>query len=430
MAAKLNEKEKMMIENTMTNANGLFVGSSAARVLAALAAVVFSTALALAEAPDGDAGTTAAGHPAEGKIDPFMGEPKLEMQQVYKGGRFPNVLVAVDGTVLALWNGVKVRRSEDGGKTWGAEILVGKGFMGGGAIVNEKNGDVLAFVEKGHPLAPLTVYRSKDHGKSWKVMKVVIRKDANGNVPSMHMNEVGITLRHGKHAGRIIRPARHYGAGNQRSEWPNHYTTAIYSDDGGKTWDTSKPFAETGTGEATLAELSDGRLYYNSRCHWNKTKPPKRRRCAWSADGGATWTGWRIVQILPDGPQNTTYGCMGGLTRLPIKGKDILVYSNCDTPSGRNHGTVWASFDGGKTWPLKRLVQEGSFAYSSLNAGRPKTKSEGWIYLHFESGGSKVARFNLSWVLKGKKTGNGKVPESLTRYEAPRKEELAKIRQP
>ena len=69
----------------------------------------------------------------------------------------------------------------------------------------------------------------------------------------------------------------------------------------------------------------------------------------------------------------------------------------------------------GKTWPIKRLVYEGSFAYSSLTAGRPATKSEGWIYLHFESGGSKVARFNLSWLLKGEKTGDGELPKWLSR---------------
>jgi len=406
-----------MIKSTMTNANGLFFGSSAARVLAALAAVAFSAAFAIAKEPaQKKAAVTAAGHPAEGKIEPFLGEPKFDMQQVHKGGRFPNVVVAVDGTVLAIWGGVKVRRSEDGGQTWGPEILVGKGFMGGGATVNEKNGDVLAFVEKHHPPAPLTVYRSKDHGKSWKAMEVVIGKDANGNIPSMHMNEHGITLRHGKHAGRIIRAARHYAAGNRRSEWPNHYTTAIYSDDAGKTWNTSKPFAEMGTGEAAIAELSDGRLYYNSRSHWNKKSPPKRRRCAYSADGGETWKDWQIVQIVPDGPQNTPYGCMGGLVRLPIQGKDILIYSNCDSPGGRRLGTAWVSFDGGKTWPLKRLVHKGSFAYSSLNAGRPKTKSEGWIYLNFEGGpkgGSTVARFNLSWLSKGEKTGRGELPKWL-----------------
>jgi len=55
------------------------------------------------------------------------------------------------------------------------------------------------------------------------------------------------------------------------------------------------------------------------------------------------------------------------------------------------------------------LVHEGGFAYSSLTAGRPETKSEGWVYLEFESGGAKVARFNLSWLLEGETTGDGKL---------------------
>ena len=101
--------------------------------------------------------------------------------------------------------------------------------------------------------------------------------------------------------------------------------------------------------------------------------------------------------------------------RLPIRDKDVLLYSNCDSPRDRNHGTVWASFDGGKTWPLKRLVHKGRFAYSSLTAGRPATTSEGWIYLQFESGGAKVARFNLSWLLKGEETGDGELPQWIPR---------------
>ena len=46
-----------------------------------------------------------AAQPFEGELAPFMGEPKLEEQQVFKGGRFPNVTVAVDGTILAFWDG-------------------------------------------------------------------------------------------------------------------------------------------------------------------------------------------------------------------------------------------------------------------------------------------------------------------------------------
>ncbi len=356
----------------------------------------------------------------EGVLQPFLAAPRLEMQQVFSGERFPNVVVTLKGSVLATWGtkSVRVRRSEDGGVSWGKAITIASpGFHGGGTTVDETSGDILAFVEARHPPAPLSVYRSRDDGRTWSKQAVKVLPDSKGNAPSMHMNEHGITLRHGKHKGRLLRPSRFYAGRNDRSKWPEHYTNAVYSDDGGTTWRTSEPFPAKGTGEATLAELSDGRVYYNSRRHWAPSGvSPLRRWTAWSDDGGASWEGLLFCKALPDGPQNSNYGCMGGLTRLPVKGRDILVYSNCDSAKGRDHGTVWASFDGGRTWPVKRLVYAGRSAYSSLAAGRPGTTSEGWVYLHFEGGskgGSQVARFNLSWVLGGERTGNGEVPQDL-----------------
>jgi len=361
----------------------------------------------------------AAEKPLEGELHAFVGKPQLETVQVFEVGRFPNVAVTVNGTVLATFGAkqVRVKRSEDGGKTWGDEISIGEGIHGGGTTVDDSTGDILAFVEDKHPPTPLTVYRNKDDGKTWNADRVTIHPDSKSKMPAMHMNEHGITLRHGEHKGRLIRPSRNYGKGNRpESLFPTHYTNAMFSDDGGKTWQTSEPFSEKGTGEACVVELSDGRIYYNSRRHWApEGKSPMRRWVAISDDGGATWGEASICEVLPDGPQDTTYGCMGGLVRLPVAGKDILIYSNCDSPKGRNHGTVWASFDGGRTWPIKRLVDEGRFAYSSLNAGRPGTPTEGWIYLHFESEGSSVARLNLSWILGGQATGDGTIPEDLTR---------------
>jgi sialidase-1 len=357
----------------------------------------------------------------EGPVTPFLGEPEMTMRQVFKDERFPNIAVTLKGTILATWGNKSLRvcRSEDGGQTWGDEITIARpGFQGGGLTVDETTGDILAFVEAGHPPAKLTLYRSRDDGKSWSAEKTTVHPDSKGNMPSMHMNDHGITLRHGKHKGRLLRPTRWYAGKNERARWPDHYTNAIYSDDGGKTWRTSDPFPENGTGEATVAELSDGRIYYNSRVHWQDRPKNTRRREAWSNDGGQTWTDWRIVEILPDGHQHRSYGCMGGLVRLPVTGKDILIFSNIDTPnSKRERGTVWASFDGGKTWPVKRLVYAGAHGYSSLNAGRPGTISEGWIYLHFEGGsakGSTVARFNLSWILAGEETGDGRVPDEFS----------------
>jgi len=146
----------------------------------------------------------------EGGLEPFLGEPRMESQQVFNGSRFPNLAVATDGTVLAVFgqNGVSVRRSEDGGTTWGDPIGIAKGFMGGGVTVDENSGDILAFIEEHHPPAPLTVHRSKDHGKTWTAQKTEIKPDRQGHVPSMHMNDYGITLRHGEKKGQLVRPSR------------------------------------------------------------------------------------------------------------------------------------------------------------------------------------------------------------------------------
>ena len=357
-------------------------------------------------------------HTPADEIAHFLGAPVFDLHDGMPTERFPNIVVTTQGTVIIAHGNksVRVRRSLDGGTTWGAEItVVDPGFHGGGLTVDETTGDLLAFVETVHPPAPLAIYKSTDDGVTWHVHNSSLLANRRGEIPSMHMNEHGITLRRGSHAGRLIRPSRWYAGKNERSRWSGHYTNAIYSDDHGSTWQASEPFPAFGTGEAALAELHDGTIYYNSRRHWAEPgENPRRRWTAVSRDGGTTWTELTMCNTLPDGPQDTDYGCMGGLTRLPISGRDILIYTNCDSPAGRTHGTAWVSFDGGATWPLKRLLFEGPFAYSSAAAGRAGTPSEGMIYVHFEGGpqgASTVARLNLSWLLDGTATGDGALPD-------------------
>ncbi len=357
----------------------------------------------------------------EGTLKPHLGESKFDLKPLFSSERFGNIVVSMKGTLIATWgqSHVRARRSEDGGKTWGPEIVIAKpAFQPGGLTVNEATGDIIAFVEDRHPPAPIHIYVSSDDGITWNKIETKIKPDSKGNAPSMHMNEHGITLRHGKYKGRLIRPSRWYAGKNDSARWPQHYTNAIYSDDGGQSWQTSDPFPANGTGEATIAELSDGTIYYNSRRHWaEEGANPRRRWTATSTDGGHTWENLTFCETLPDGPQNTNYGCMAGLTRLAVNGRDILIYSNCDSPSGRVKGTVWASFDGGKSWPIKRMVYKGRHAYSSLTSGRPGTITEGKIFHHFEGGpkgGSAVAQFNLAWILEGgTETGDGKLPTDL-----------------
>ena len=352
-------------------------------------------------------------------LNAFLGKQVfVPMQELWKNRGGTSIVVAHDGTVIAFrgTGGNTLRRSVDGGRTWSNDIEIASGATQGNVVVDETTGDILYVKPKAG-----VVFRSGDHGLTWTAEEIAeVKADGFGLIPtSVSCMQAGVTLKFGKHKGRLLMPARIMGPeGSNDVKWrPYHYSTAIYSDDGGKTWKTSRPFPVMGTGEAALAELSDGRVLYNSREHMSDGN----RFLAWSHDGGRLWLDVRRSKDLPDGPRGSSYGCMGGMIRLPVKGRDILIYSNLDTGAGQMPGevgasitkgrekiTAWASFDGGQTWPVKRLVYDGPSAYSNLAAGRAGTPSEGMIYLLFEGGdeGHKSAvqavSFNLSWLLNGR----------------------------
>ena len=343
----------------------------------------------------------------------LAGEEDVLIEQLFKGERIPVIVAATDGTALAFARTGRIfRRSTDGGKTWCETQEVGDDAEGS-AIVDENNGDVMVVAgRKGH------LWRSSDNGATWAREEIEIKANPLGhgspdNVPACTgASESGVTLQHGEHEGRLLMPARvQPPEGNNDQEWwPCNYNTAIYSDDAGKTWQTAGP-VQSGTGEGTLAELSSGSIYYNSRCHM---AVDHRRRIAWSYDGGHMWTDWEVSEELYEVGQphyfrygtKPSYGCNAGLVRMPLEatgGKDVLLFCTPDDPGGaRVRMTVWASFDGAKTWPVKRLVWEYLSAYSSITADK-----DGDIFLLFEGGeaelheGISVARFDLDWVTEG-----------------------------
>ena len=213
----------------------------------------------------------------------------------------------------------------------------------------------------------------------------------------MATSEPGITLRYGDKKGRLLMPARvfvgYLNKGKNRKHYTEHYSNALYSDDHGRTWRPSAPFPETGTGEAGLVELADGRIYYNSRTHTR----PGHRRITWSKDGGESWGAASECKVLPDGPPDV-YGCKGALLRLPCDDHDILLFSGPGRRDKRDDITVTVSFDGGQSWPIHRVVKKGPGNYTWLAAGRKGTPSESMIYLL--SNKDWMARFNLAWLLQ------------------------------
>jgi sialidase-1 len=329
-------------------------------------------------------------------------KPFLEINahfEIYNGtipnGILGDIMIAQDGSVLT------DRVSTDGGKTWGKPV---PNLGGPGRVLDEVTGDILKLDPGGSARKPESfLYRSHDHGKSFQKENIIRHKDSNGWIPMLIGCDEGITLRHGIHKGRLLMPARvfvEYSPSNLLYE--QHYSSAIYSDDRGKTWFASAPYPVAGTGEAGLVELSNGTIYYNSRNH-NRLG---NRDIAWSYDGGETWKDQSIDKYLPDGPPDF-YGCKGGLVRLEIEGYDVLIFSMNDDPggslerhttAGRENMCIWASFNGGKTWPVKRFVHKNG-GYSHLAAGRPGTPSGGLIYLTTTD---LYVRFNLAWVTNGR----------------------------
>jgi sialidase-1 len=207
---------------------------------------------------------------------------------------------------------------------------------------------------------------------------------------------IGIQLRQGAHQGRILMPF---------NEGPfNHWNVlAIYSDDGGKNWKLGQPApgcrVPNGKGgeislvnEVQMVERADGSVMLNSRKWGGKDL----RKVAVSKDGGVTWS------KIEEEPALRDPGCMASIFRYTFPaagGRSRILYSGPDSTK-RENGTVYLSYDEGLTWPVKKVLFPGSFAYSVLTA-----LPDGTIGCLLETDNANrivFARFTLEWLTDGR----------------------------
>lgn len=340
--------------------------------------------------------------------------------------RIPSLVISKQGTLLAFAEGraadadqaknkIILKRSSDGGKSWGACVVIaadGDNALNNPCAVVEQNTGAILLMYQSYPagLAErsgqiLPGYEGKAIVRNWLITSVddgVTWSDPRDLTQSTKREQtvttiaggpgVGIQLARGTHAGRILFPFNEGPFG----VW-NIY--AVYSDDLGASWKMGEVapngILKTADGketskvnEAQFVELDDGSVRFNVR-RW-AGKPV--RKSAVSQDGGRTWSDVEDAGDLIDP------GCMGSVIRYEQPGApkpSRLLYSGPQS-QGRDHGTVSVSYDEGKTWPLKKVIQPGPFAYSCL-AKLP----DGSIGCLYEADGTKriaLIRFDLNWL--------------------------------
>ncbi|MEU6257938.1 sialidase family protein [Streptomyces sp. NPDC047043] len=289
--------------------------------------------------------------------------------------RIPAIVRTTDGTLLAFAEGrvlncgdaadidIVLKRSTDGGRTWGPLQVVNEG--GGDThgnpapIVDRQTGRILLAETYNTGRAdgsscsvpcdrtPHLQY-SDDDGVTWSAPR-----DLSGEILPADWNSWyatgpvhGIQLTRGRHAGRLV-----FGVNTET--WDGSRVTAnhaalIVSDDGGDHWrigaTDSWPIGVDGTfrqkpSELTLTERTDGSVLVSGR-EQDGTDLGHRTQAV-SRDGGSSFVG-----PFRDLPDLYTPQVQGSMLRL---GDRILLACPGD-PDRRRTMMIRSSYDGGRTW--------------------------------------------------------------------------------
>lgn len=325
----------------------------------------------------------------------------------YKTFRIPAIIKASNNDLLAFCEGrvngssdfgnvdIVMKRSNDKGKTWSAlKVIVDNdslqasncapvvdmydpAYPGGRIFLfyntgNKNEGEV----RKGNGLREVWYKTSTDNGQTWSEpvnITLQVHKPKQPQInPAYNFAEDwrsfantpghAIQFQHEKFKGRIFVAANH-SAGIPQNHFADYAAHGYYTDDHGKTFHLGATVNYPGSNESTASELSDDRLMMNSR---NQRGDVHARIVSISSNGGATWDTTYIDRTLID-PINE-----GSILNVGTKkGKNIIAFCNAADTVNRNNLTLRISFDEGKTWKKKLLIDQSDSkkdytAYSDL----------------------------------------------------------------
>ncbi len=304
--------------------------------------------------------------------------------------RIPGIVSTDKGTLIAVYDvrynnsgdlpgniDVGMSRSTDGGNTWEPmKIIMDMGAphenngIGDPAVLFDpvtKKLWVAALWSKGnHSIAgslpglspdstgQFVVTSSSDDGLSWS---------APDNITAQVKNPAWRIFFQGPGTGIVMKDGKLVFAAQYWNESKIPFSTIIYSNDHGGTWNGKINGPKSNTTESQVVETKPGTLQLNMRDNRGGF-----RSVATTNNMGITWTEHSTsYSALPDPV------CMGSLIKATIKTggklKDVLFFSNPNTVSGRYNITIKASLDMGQTWlPAHQLLidERPCFGYSSL----------------------------------------------------------------
>ena len=257
----------------------------------------------------------------------------------------------------------------------------------------------------------LMLVKSDDDGKTWsKPMNITKQVKRPEWCFLLQGPGKGITMRDG-----TIVFAAQFQDTPENNRLPR--SSIIYSKDHGKTWQMGTG-AYDDTTEAQVVEIEPGVLMLN--CRYNRQA---KRVVMITRDMGKTWqehSTSRKSLIEPGSCMASLIHVEQELTRLfkhgpkssksdSLHNKSLLLFSNPNSTRGRNHITIKASLDNGKTWPPEKhlLLDEGLGAgYSCMSIIDRQT-----VGILYEGSMSQLAfqRISLKDILAKK----SKRPETL-----------------
>jgi sialidase-1 len=328
----------------------------------------------------------------------------------YASMRIPALVISKKGTLLAFCEGrinnasdwgdmnLLLRRSTDGGKTWGPyQVVAAKktgGPAGNPAPVVADDGTIHLLYQRDYAFAYHT--QSTDDGLTWSAAEDItyafdkIKPQYNWNVLATGPGHA-IQLK----SGRLLVPvwlAASEKIQPHRSHGPSSIAT-IYSDDNGKTWNNGAISAYNtpdfkNPNENMAVQLNDGRVMINVRLG----SKVNRRGIIYSPDGISNWSVPTYDTALFDPV------CMATINKVPLKeGGNAMIFINPDSrhieKTPRKNLVVKLSYDEGKTWPVKKVLEPGFAGYSDVAVA-----PDGTIYCLYETNDGKD--WNYSLLLK------------------------------